>query len=334
MPDDLIGKLRPDTLTPQSARSMIPQLIAVWNGVDHIVLEVRDGKTLTGARLEGLLSWTTPMGPEGLDLSRVIVAIVDVTEIRRAQEDLEALVTSRDELIATVSHELRTPLTTVVGLSHELRDSFGRFDRNRGDRSRQPHRPAKQRGRGHRRRPTRRGPSSRRVTRRVGDDHRPLRRGEVDANGARPRPRRRPHQGGPGVAGRRGHPVPSAKYCETSSSTRSATAAKRSASWSPAADPPAPLRYETAARRCPRRRSRRSSPATTEPTRPRALRPPSVSDWPCPENWLGCWVAASRTTTTAKLCSRFDFLRRTGRRWRLPRGPSLTSDSTGPANRD
>ncbi len=70
------------------------------------------------------------MGPEGLDLSRVIVAILDVTEIRRAQEELEALVTSRDELIATVSHELRTPLTTVVGLSHELRDSFGRFDRN------------------------------------------------------------------------------------------------------------------------------------------------------------------------------------------------------------
>ena len=130
VPDDLIGRMRPDTLTPQSARSMIPQLIAVWNGVDHIVLEVRDGKTLTGARLEGLLSWTTPMGPEGLDLSRVIVAIVDVTEIRRAQEELEALVTSRDELIATVSHELRTPLTTVVGLSHELRDSFGRFDRN------------------------------------------------------------------------------------------------------------------------------------------------------------------------------------------------------------
>jgi signal transduction histidine kinase len=130
LPDDLVGRLRPGTLTPQSLRSMVPQLIAVWNEIDHIVLEVRDGKTLTGERLEGLLSWTAPMGSDGLDLSRVIVAIVDVTASRRAQEDLEALVRSRDELIATVSHELRTPLTTVVGLSHELRDAFERFDRN------------------------------------------------------------------------------------------------------------------------------------------------------------------------------------------------------------
>jgi signal transduction histidine kinase len=64
-----------------------------------------------------------------LDLTRVIVAIVDVTGIRSAAEDLELLVKSRDELVATVSHELRTPLTTVVGLSHELRDAFNTFER-------------------------------------------------------------------------------------------------------------------------------------------------------------------------------------------------------------
>ena len=110
--------------------SMLPQLIAVWNGIDHLVLQIRDGRTLRGNRLEGLLSWTAPVGPDGLDLSRVIVAIVDVTGIRSAHEDLEALVKSRDELVATVSHELRTPLTTVVGLSHELRDAFHSFDRD------------------------------------------------------------------------------------------------------------------------------------------------------------------------------------------------------------
>ena len=127
---DLIGRLHTETMTPQALQSMVPQLIAVWNGIDHLVLQVRDGRTLRGNRLEGLLSWTAPMSPDGLDLSRVIVAIVDVTGIRSAHEDLEALVRSRDELVATVSHELRTPLTTVVGLSSELRDAFHSFDKD------------------------------------------------------------------------------------------------------------------------------------------------------------------------------------------------------------
>ena len=123
----LVGRLHPETMTPQALQSMIPQLMAVWSSIDHLVLQVRDGRTLRGNRIEGLLSWTAPMTTEGLDLSMVIVAIVDVTGIRSAAEDLELLVKSRDELVATVSHELRTPLTTVVGLSHELRDSFNIF---------------------------------------------------------------------------------------------------------------------------------------------------------------------------------------------------------------
>ncbi len=125
---DLVGQLHPETLTTQALQSMIPQLMAVWSHIDHVVLQVRDGKTLRGNRIEGLLSWTAPMIKGELDLSHVIVAIVDVTEIRSAGEDLELLVKSRDELVATVSHELRTPLTTVVGLSHELRDAFNTFE--------------------------------------------------------------------------------------------------------------------------------------------------------------------------------------------------------------
>jgi signal transduction histidine kinase len=125
----LVGRLHAETWTPQALQSMVPQLMAVWSSIDHLVLQVRDGRTLRGNRIEGLLSWTAPMTSEGLDLSRVIVAIVDVTGIRSAAEDLELLVKSRDELVATVSHELRTPLTTVVGLSHELRDAFNTFER-------------------------------------------------------------------------------------------------------------------------------------------------------------------------------------------------------------
>jgi signal transduction histidine kinase len=39
------------------------------------------------------------------------------------KEQLEALVRSKDEFVASVSHELRTPLTAVVGLAAELRDN-------------------------------------------------------------------------------------------------------------------------------------------------------------------------------------------------------------------
>lgn len=127
--DDLLGKLHPETLTPQALESILPQLLAIWNQMDHLVLQVRDGRTLRGNRIEGLLSWTAPSVNDELDLSRVIVSIADVTGIRSAAEDLEMLVKSRDELVATVSHELRTPLTTVVGLSHELRDAFNTFER-------------------------------------------------------------------------------------------------------------------------------------------------------------------------------------------------------------
>lgn len=58
---------------------------------------------------------------EGTDRpTHFISHVVDVSERRNAQEQLEQLVRSKDELIASVSHELRTPLTVVHGLAQEL----------------------------------------------------------------------------------------------------------------------------------------------------------------------------------------------------------------------
>ncbi|MFQ5555245.1 MAG: ATP-binding protein, partial [Acidimicrobiia bacterium] len=127
-PEDLIGPLDPALLPDDALGSIVPQLLAVWNGQDHIVLEVTGGRTFAGRSLDAILSWTVPPIGDDLDLSHVIVTIVDVTAIRRAQEQLETLLRSKDEFVASVSHELRTPLTAVVGLATELRDSFVRFD--------------------------------------------------------------------------------------------------------------------------------------------------------------------------------------------------------------
>lgn len=108
--------------------SIIDQLVAVWEGDDHIVTEVPKAKTLQGNRLHLALSWAAPRINGTPDYAHVSVAAVDVTESRETRKALEGLLRSKDELVATVSHELRTPLTTVVGLADELNDSMEAFD--------------------------------------------------------------------------------------------------------------------------------------------------------------------------------------------------------------
>jgi signal transduction histidine kinase len=128
-PAVLVGPLKLETFPDDALPSLLAQFEAIWNGVDHVTVEVRHGHTLQGNPLDGLLHWSVPRRFGKPDLSRVIVSIVDVSAMNDARRDLERSLKSKDELIATVSHELRTPLTTVVGLSVELSDSFDSFDR-------------------------------------------------------------------------------------------------------------------------------------------------------------------------------------------------------------
>lgn len=50
-----------------------------------------------------------------------------LAQITSLKEQLEELVRSKDEFVASVSHELRTPLTAVAGLADELREAPGSF---------------------------------------------------------------------------------------------------------------------------------------------------------------------------------------------------------------
>jgi PAS domain S-box-containing protein len=68
-----------------------------------------------------------------IDDDDALVTLRDVTEEIQLRRQLEALITSKDELVASVSHELRNPLTAIVGLAAELdRDpgSFGPGERD------------------------------------------------------------------------------------------------------------------------------------------------------------------------------------------------------------
>ena len=52
-----------------------------------------------------------------------------LSELRSLKEQLEALIESKDRLVASVSHELRTPLTGVIGLAAVIRETAGgKFD--------------------------------------------------------------------------------------------------------------------------------------------------------------------------------------------------------------
>jgi signal transduction histidine kinase len=51
----------------------------------------------------------------------MVANVVDITEQIEAQDQLQEVVASKDELIASVSHELRTPLTAILGFAEVLR---------------------------------------------------------------------------------------------------------------------------------------------------------------------------------------------------------------------
>lgn len=57
-------------------------------------------------------------------------AIRDITEVSEARRQLEGLLASKDQFIASVSHELRTPLTAVMGLAAELAGDLDRYGRD------------------------------------------------------------------------------------------------------------------------------------------------------------------------------------------------------------
>ena len=61
--------------------------------------------------------------------SELIVALeAKNAEMALVHRQLEELVQSKDEFLASVSHELRTPLASVVGFAAELRDHYADFD--------------------------------------------------------------------------------------------------------------------------------------------------------------------------------------------------------------
>lgn len=119
----------PDTAPAAVVEGFVAEFLAIWEDRDSIMLEIT-GTTADGESTDLALSWAAARRSDGtLDLSRVVVAIQDIAIIKDAERQLEALIQSKDELIATVSHELRTPLTSILGIALELRDNHSSLSR-------------------------------------------------------------------------------------------------------------------------------------------------------------------------------------------------------------
>jgi PAS domain S-box-containing protein len=84
-------------------------------------------------RPDGTRAWfrpfPTPILTADGELTGAVNVLIDLTELRRAEEALRATATAltmsnavKDEFLGLVSHELRTPITTVLGNAQLLRD--------------------------------------------------------------------------------------------------------------------------------------------------------------------------------------------------------------------
>jgi len=76
-------------LAGKSYQTFIGQLLAIWENKPRIELEF-SGETLKGRAIDGLLQWAAPLDEnEQLDLSKVIIAIIDITKRKEAEKALK-----------------------------------------------------------------------------------------------------------------------------------------------------------------------------------------------------------------------------------------------------
>jgi signal transduction histidine kinase len=116
-----------DEMTDEVLDSFRHEFITLWKGGTLHRAEFV-GLDLHGNPFECLLTLSAQASDGELDLSRVVVALQDVTQVRAYQRTLENLIAGKDRFVASISHELRTPLATVLGLSQELFDLWDDFD--------------------------------------------------------------------------------------------------------------------------------------------------------------------------------------------------------------
>jgi PAS domain S-box-containing protein len=126
-PDEVLRGFREQELTDSVIESFQNQFVAIWNRQGTYEAEFI-GMNYDDEPFQCRLTWAVPTVDGVPDLSRMVVALLDVTDLRATERHLEGLLADKDRFIANVSHELRTPLASVAGLSEELATRWEEFD--------------------------------------------------------------------------------------------------------------------------------------------------------------------------------------------------------------
>lgn len=122
-PESLIGPISATLVTEESAEAWIAQLLAIWDRLDSVRVDDLVGTRQDGELFHGFLEWHAPRIGRRFDYRRVVVTIVDITEMIEAERRMRGLLESQDAFLASISHELRTPLTSVLGFAEILLES-------------------------------------------------------------------------------------------------------------------------------------------------------------------------------------------------------------------
>lgn len=86
-PSDLLGSFPTEVLDAEAEQLFLEQFVSVWERTSGDDQEYA-GRRLDGSHFHGVLRWSNPVLVGG-DLSRVVTAVSDVTDLREIEEELE-----------------------------------------------------------------------------------------------------------------------------------------------------------------------------------------------------------------------------------------------------
>jgi signal transduction histidine kinase len=106
---------------PDLHRSLVDQFTAPFFGTTALVSEHKAPTLLGDVTVRSHWRVIVDDGEPAWD--RVVIADLDVTDLRIAQATLQEHLERKQQLVSSVSHEIRTPLASIVGFAGLLRDS-------------------------------------------------------------------------------------------------------------------------------------------------------------------------------------------------------------------
>ena len=105
---------------PELHLALVDQFTAPFFGITDLVSEHK-APTLFGD-VTVRSHWRVILDGNGPSWDRVVIADLDVTDLRLAEKELKETLEKKQRLVASVSHEIRTPLSSIVGFAQLLND--------------------------------------------------------------------------------------------------------------------------------------------------------------------------------------------------------------------